>query len=320
MKSFEYLRPNSVADASALLQQHPGARLLAGGQSLLAAMKLGLNAPTHLIDLQDLPDLDHIRVQGDTLFIGAMCCHASIAASPVVQSFCPMLAELAGGIADQQVRQVGTMGGSLANNDPAACWPAGIMAMDATLVTSQRDIAADDFFAGLFGTVLRMDELLVGVRFSRPLAAHYRKYEQPASHFALVGVAVARFGPEAGDPVRVAITGLGPGIVRWAAAEAALAARWSASALDGLTLSPDQALADIHAGADYRAHLAAVMCRRALDHLTSDSATLAAASTIGRAPELGHAAAPVAAPDTDKVADPQRFPRLEKFLHRFIRR
>jgi CO/xanthine dehydrogenase FAD-binding subunit len=320
VNSFEYLRPNSVAGASALLRQYSGARLLAGGQSLLAAMKLGLNAPTHLIDLQDLPELDQIRVQGDTLFIGAMCCHASIAASQVVRTFCPMLAELAHGIADQQVRQVGTIGGSLANNDPAACWPAGILAMGATLVTSQRDIAADDFFAGLFSTVLRADELLIGVRFTRPLSAHYRKYEQPASHFALVGVAVARFGPVAGETVRVAITGLGSGIVRWAAAEAAMTARWSAGALDGLTLSPDQALADIHAGADYRAHLAAVLCRRALAHLTGESATVRAASTIARARESDCAPAPGAASETGKVADPRRFPRLEQFLHRFIRR
>ena len=271
MQTFTYLRASSVTEAELLLRTHPEARALAGGQSLLAAMKLGLNAPSHLVDLQDIPDLQELRLDGDTLHIGAMVSHARIAHSPEVHAFCPMLCGLARGIADEQVRAVGTIGGSLANNDPAACWPAGVLALGATLVTSRRNIAADDFFSGLYGTALTPGEVVVAVRFGRPLAAHYLKHEQPASRFAMLGVAVARFEGAGSATVRVAITGLGQGVVRWPAAEQALAGRWQLAALDGLTLDPGEALGDIHASAAYRAHLAAVLCRRGLAALTGEA-------------------------------------------------
>ena len=283
MQAFVYLRPQSVGETTRLLGVHAQARLLAGGQSLLAAMKLGLNAPSHLIDLQDVPGMRTLAQDGDTLRIGAMLAHADIAASPLVRAFCPMLANLAQGIADQQVRSVGTIGGSLANNDPAACWPAGVLAIGATLVTNTREIAADDFFQGLYGTALLPGELLMEVRFPRPLAAHYRKHEQAASRFALVGVAVARQANDAGTAVRVALTGLGHGVVRWPAAEQVLARHWSVAALDALRLPATEALGDVHASASYRAHLAAVLCRRAVAHLTGESAALPARARLTRA-------------------------------------
>jgi len=211
-----------------------------------------------------VPGLQEIRSEGDHLIIGAMVTHARIARSAQVRAFCPMLAALAHGIADEQVRAVGTIGGALANNDPAACWSAGVLALGATLVTSRREIGADDFFQGLYRTALQPDELLLEVRFRRPLAARYLKHEQPASRFALVGVAVARLPETAGASVRVAITGLGQGVARWPMAERALTSTWQATALDGLEFPAADALGDVHAGADYRAHLAAVMCRRAL--------------------------------------------------------
>ena len=162
MQAFVYLRPASLGEALALAHQHGEARPLAGGQSLLAAMKLGLNAPSHLIDLQDIPGLQDIRVEGDSLRIGAMVTHGQIARSSAVQGFCPMLAAMAAGIADEQVRAVGTIGGSLANNDPAACWPAGVLALDATLVTDRRSIAADEFFQGLYTTALQPGRVVAG--------------------------------------------------------------------------------------------------------------------------------------------------------------
>lgn len=275
MQDFVYARPQSMEALRRLLQAQPEARFVAGGQSLLAAMKLGLSAPAQLIDLQDLPELHGIAVQGKVLHIGAMQTHASIAQSPEVRAFCPMLAALAGGIADQQVRSVGTLGGALAHNDPAGCWPAGVLALGARLLTDQREIAADDFFQGLFGTALRPGELLLAVRFEPALAAAYYKQEQAASRFALLGVAVARLPAARGARqarVRVALTGLGPGVRRWAAAEQALAAQWDVTALDGLQLPATQALGDVHAGADYRAHLAGVLCRRLVARLSQQPA------------------------------------------------
>ena len=174
-----------------------------------------------------------------------------------------MLAALAQGIGDQQVRNRGTIGGSVANADPAACWPAGLLAMNATVCTDRREIAADDFFTGLFGTALAADEVVCGVRFPPLAPAHYLKFEQQASRFALTGVAVARhaFG------TRVAVTGLGNGVWRWQAAELALSTDFSAAALQGLAIDPAEASGDIHASAAYRAHLAAVLTRRAVQHI-----------------------------------------------------
>lgn len=267
MTPFEYRRAGAVADAVAWLREDPDAKLLAGGQSLLAAMKLGLAAPTVLIDLGRLPELRALREENGTLWIGAMCTHATVAASPLVRAKLPGLARLAGGIADQQVRNRGTLGGSVSNADPAACWPAGVLAGGATLVTDRREITADRFFQGLFTTALEPDEVLLGARFPVPERLAYVKYEQPASRFALTGVAVAR----GADGVRVAITGLGHGPCRWPEAEAALSRHFTPEALQGL--SPDASLAsgDLHASAEYRIHLAGVLARRAVNELVCAS-------------------------------------------------
>jgi CO/xanthine dehydrogenase FAD-binding subunit/carbon monoxide dehydrogenase subunit G len=268
MKDTRYLRPQSLSEAQALLRTHPEAQALAGGQSLLAAMKLGLCQPTHWVDLQDLQELQHITPHNDHLWIGAMVTHEAVARSAEVKAWCPMLAHLAGGIADPQIRHVGTLGGSLANNDPAACWPAGVLACAATVVTTQRELSADDFFQGLFTTALHPGELIVGVKFPRIASAHYLKYEQPASRFALVGVAVAR---DTQHKVRVAVTGLGHGIVRWSQAEQALNAQWGVRALDEVDTVEAEALSDVHASAAYRTHLSTVLCRRAVAQQTGES-------------------------------------------------
>lgn len=261
MNDLVYQRPKNVREATAHLLQHPDACALAGGQSLLASMKLGLLQPSHVIDLQDIPELKEIRLTNEGLWIGAMVTHAQVARHALIQHFNPMLCQLAGGIADPQVREVGTLGGSLANNDPAACWTAGVMGLGATLVTTQRRLAADAFFTGLFSTALHTGELITGVLFPKVLQAHYLKFEQPASRFALTGVAVARLSTK---QVRVAITGLGHGVTRWFDAEQALQQRWHVDALQDLRLDPSHALSDLHASADYRAHLAGVLCRRAV--------------------------------------------------------
>lgn len=266
-----YHRPSQMSEATALLSAHEGAQALAGGQSLLAAMKLGLNHPTHLIDLQDIAELHGIQLQAEGLWIGAMVTHAQVASSATVRAFNPMLCLLAGGIADPQVRHVGTLGGSLANNDPAACWPAGVLALNATVHTTQQRIAADAFFTGLFSTALAPNELITGVLFARVSEARYVKFEQPASRFALTGVAVARFP---NHQVRVAITGLGHGVMRWPAAEQALQTQWRVHALDGMALDASSAQSDLHASANYRAHLAAVLCRRAVSEMTGESASM----------------------------------------------
>ncbi len=274
MKPVQYLRPESLSALERCLKQHPQAQLLAGGQSLLAAMRLGLTQPSHLVDLQDLPELQHIQLEDDHVWIGAMVTHARMAAHADLQRQHPMLAQLAAGIADPQVRNVGTLGGSLANNDPAACWPTGVLATGATLMTNQRELPADAFFTDLFTTALLPSEVLLGVRFPVCASAQYVKYEQPASRFALVGVAVTRATRPNNRAVRVAITGLGHGVRRWPQAEAALQAHWSAQALQGLNLPEDWAQSDVHASASYRAHLSAVLCRRAVAAHTGEDAQL----------------------------------------------
>jgi len=265
--SFQVERPASLKGAIEWLAAHPDARPLAGGQSLLPAIRLGLAAPSHLIDLQDIDDLHELRVdEHSCLVIGAMVSHARVAADPQVRAGWPMLAALAGGIADQQVRAVGTLGGSLANNDPAACWPAGVLASNATIITTHRTIAADAFFTGLFGTALASDELIVSVRFPPVVSGRYLKFEQPASRFAMVGVAVVRFA----ESVRVAITGLGSGVYRWSEAETLLSKRFDRAALNGLTLDPQVASDDLHAPAEYRAHIAGVLLQRAVADVQPD--------------------------------------------------
>ena len=277
MSNTAYLRPRSIAEVTQCLTSFPDAQLLAGGQSLLAAWRLGLCKPTHFVDLQDVPDLNDIRAEGESLWVGAMCTHAQIARHPLVMSQAPMLCALAQGIADAQIRNVGSIGGALANNDPAACWPAGVLAMNASIVTNQRVIDADTFFQGLFSTALQHGEWILGVRFPRVAWAHYLKFEQAASRFALVGVAVAR---STHGQVRVAITGLGQGITRWADAETALTSKWGVDALNALAFDASAAQTDIHASAFYRAHLVSVLCRRAVATETGESAAMPARTPV----------------------------------------
>ena len=236
------------------------ARYLAGGQSLLPAMKLGLAAPSDLIDLALLPGASAITGDGSTLRIGAMTPHAAVAASAEVRRRLPALAALADGIGDPAVRTRGTLGGSLAQNDPAACDPAAVLGLGATVHTDRRQIAADHFFKGLYETALEPGELITAVSFPIPQRAAYVKFKQPASRFALVGVFVSQ-GPQG---VRVAVTGAGPCAFRVAAFEAALAKDWSAKALDGLAVPADGLNTDLHASAAYRAHLVGVLARRAV--------------------------------------------------------
>ena len=260
MSPFDYLRAPDIASAVAALRADPDAKLLAGGQSLLAAMKLGLAAPTQLIDLQDIAALSALTEKDGGLWMGAMCTHAQIARSPLVAHMAPMLARLAAGIADPQVRNRGTVGGAVSNADPAACWPAGLLAVSAVLHTDRRQIPVDDFFTGLFSTALEPDEVLTGIWVPAVAQGAYLKFEQAASRFALTGVAVARLP----GGVRVAITGLGHGVCRWSEAEAALGRSWSVEALRAIHWDPLLASGDLHASADYRAHLAAVLARRAV--------------------------------------------------------
>lgn len=259
MYGFEMHRATSVADATATLARS-GGKALAGGQSLVAAMKLRLAQPLHLVDLAAIPDLAGIRSEGSTLVIGAMTRHADVAASAAVKATIPALAALAEGIGDRQVRNMGTLGGSLANNDPAADWPAAVVALDATVVTSKRSIGADAFFKGMYETALAADEIITAVRFPVPQKAAYAKFPNPASRFALVGVCVAK---TAGG-VRVAVTGAAPSVYRCKPLEDALAKSFSADAARAVKVSPQGLNSDLHGSPDYRAHLVAVMAARAV--------------------------------------------------------
>ena len=235
-------------------------KIIAGGQSLLGAMKLGLAGHGALIDLSAVPGLKRIELSASELTLGAMNTHAEVAASAVVRKAVPALAELAGHIGDRQVRHRGTLGGSLANNDPAACYPAALLALGATVHTDRRKIAAADFFKGLYQTALADDELIVAVSFPLPERAAYVKFNQPASRFALVGVFVAK-GPQG---VRVAVTGAGSGVMRVKALEDRLVKDWSAAACSGVTVAADTLNSDLHASAEYRAALIPVLAARAV--------------------------------------------------------
>jgi carbon-monoxide dehydrogenase medium subunit len=260
MYAFTYHRPASVRQAAGLLAKKEDAKLLAGGHTLLPTMKQRLAAPANLIDLGAIPDLKGIARKGRNVVIGAMTTHAEVASSPVVQEAIPALARLAGHIGDPQVRHRGTIGGSIANNDPTADYPAACLAMGATIVTNRRKIAAEDFFTGLFETALEEGEIITKVSFPMPAKAAYAKFPNPASLYAMVGVCVAKRGAE----VRVAVTGAGAnGVFRWKEAEAALKTRFAAKSLDGLAHPAKGLTSDIHADAEYRAHLIGVMARRA---------------------------------------------------------
>jgi aerobic carbon-monoxide dehydrogenase medium subunit len=260
MQAFNYAKPSSLADA-ARAAGAADTKLLAGGQSLLAAMKLGLAAPAALVDLGGLTDLKGISVSGGTVKIGAMTTHAAVAASKEVAQTIPALAALAGGIGDRQVRNVGTIGGSLANNDPGADYPAAALALGATIHTDKRTIAADDFFKGLFQTALNDGEVITAVSFPVPEKAGWQKFKQPASRFALVGVFVAKRSSE----IRVAVTGAGSnGVFRVPSFEEALKKRFGPKSLEGMTIEADGMSSDIHGSAEYRAHLVGVLARRAV--------------------------------------------------------
>ena len=259
MDQFTFERPSSLAEASRLAA-NGNARVLAGGQTLLASMKLRLANPEQLIDLGAIPELAGIRREGNALVIGAMARHADVAGSAEVRSAIPALADLAAGIGDRQVRALGTLGGSVANNDPAACYPAAVLALNATVQTTQRKIAADDFFQGMFTTALKEGELITAVSFPLARRAAYIKFRQPASRFALVGVFVAQ--TDAG--VRVAVTGGGNGVFRHAGLEQALAKNFSPDAVKGVAVDASTLSSDLHASAAYRANLVSVLAQRAV--------------------------------------------------------
>jgi carbon-monoxide dehydrogenase medium subunit len=260
MYEIEYRQAKSVADAATLLAK-TGGKLLAGGQSLIAAMKLRLAQPGTLVDLSGIAELQGIRKEGDAVVIGAMTRHADIASSAELKRAIPALAALAEGIGDRQVRNMGTIGGSIANNDPAADWPAALVALGATVVTGKRRIAAGDFFRGMYETALADDEIITAVSFPTPKKAAYVKFPNPASRFALVGVFVAQLGD---GSVRVAVTGAAPAVFRASGIEAALAKSFTADAAKAVTVDASKLNADLHASAAYRAHLVSVMASRAV--------------------------------------------------------
>lgn len=260
MRDFALHRPDAVEAAKALLAAHPEAKLMAGGMTLLPTMKQRLAAPTDLISLSGMSALNAISAEGDAIVIGAMTTHDTVARSALVQEKIPALAGLAGDIGDPQVRNRGTIGGSIANNDPAADYPAALLALGATIQTESRTIPADEFFVGLFETALEDDEIITSVSVPVPQAATYLKFKSPASRYALVGVCVARTD----GGVRVAVTGAGPGVFRMTAFEDALGASFDPAALEPFTVPTDDLLSDIHGSAAYRGHLIKTMTRRAV--------------------------------------------------------
>jgi len=259
MYAIEHERPGTVAAAAELLKS-TGGRALAGGQTLVAAMKTRLAAPGTLVDLGAIPELRGIRRDGNTLVIGAMMRHAEVGASEEVQRAIPALAELAGGIGDRQVRNMGTMGGSVANNDPAACYPSAVLALGATIRTTERTIPAEEFFVGMYETALREGELVTAIAFPLPRRAGYVKFKQQASRFALVGVFVA----DTGSGVRVAVTGAASSVFRATALEQALARSFTPEAARAVQITPESLASDLHASAEYRAHLVSVIAARAV--------------------------------------------------------
>lgn len=258
MLNFDFVKPASVAEAVAALAGE-GAQALSGGQTLLPTMKQRLATPAVLVSLTGIAALKGVSVAGGVMTIGAATTHATVAAEAA--GVFPALAKLAGGIGDPAVRNRGTIGGSLANNDPAACYPSAVLACGATVVTSSREIAADDYFQGMFTTALEEGEIITAVRFPIPEKAAYQKFDQPASRFALTGAFVAKYP----GGVRVAVTGASEsGVFRWSAAEQALNGNFTAAALASLTLSPDGMIGDLHGTPAYRAALAKVMVQRAV--------------------------------------------------------
>lgn len=265
MYDFAYHRPKSVADAVALLKGNEEARPMSGGMTLIPTLKQRLARPSDVVDLGSLKELAGIKVEGDTVVIGGMTKHGDVATSADVKKVIPALADLAGHIGDPQVRNRGTMGGSVANNDPAADYPAAVVALNATVITNTGKHAADAFFKGLFETALGEGEIITAISFPKADKAAYMKFPNPASRYAMVGVFVAKTA--AG--VRVAVTGAGPSVFRVKAMEEALAKTFSSDAIKDIKVPADGLNSDIHGSAEYRAHLVGVMARRAVDKANS---------------------------------------------------
>ncbi len=260
MYEFAYQRASSPSEAVELLTQAEEGSFLAGGMTLIPTLKLRLASPSNLIDLGGLAELRGIKQEGNVIVIGAMTTHAEVACAPEIKELLSALAELAESIGDPQVRNRGTIGGSIANADPAADYPAGLVGLGATVQTDKRTIAADDFFTAFFETALEPNELITAVSFPIPERAAYEKFPNPASRYAVVGVMVS----QGGDGVRVAVTGAGPSVFRVAEMEQALAANFAPEALEGISIPADGLNEDLHASPQYRAHLTTVMARRAV--------------------------------------------------------
>lgn len=260
MYEFEYHRPSSLDEAKKILGGNEESKLLAGGMTLLPTMKLRLAQPSDLVDLGGIESLSGISRDGDAIEVGAMTPHADVANSDTVQSHIPALAYLAGTIGDAQVRNRGTIGGSLSNSDPAADYPAAVLGLNAVIKTDKREIAADDYFKALFETALEPNEIILSVRFPIPARAAYAKFPNPASRYAVVGVMIA----DTADGIRAAVTGAGACAFRASEIEAALARNFSVEALDGQTIEAEDLNEDLHASSEYRAHLVIVMAKRAV--------------------------------------------------------
>jgi aerobic carbon-monoxide dehydrogenase medium subunit len=266
MYEFKFHRPTTVRQAAGLLARQEEAKLLAGGHTLIPTMKLRLAGPKHIVDMSQIEGLSGIEMKGRSLVVGALTPHVEVATSPIVKENIPALAELASVIGDPAVRHRGTIGGSIANNDPNADYPAAVLGLGATVITNKRRIASDDFFKGLFETALEQDEIIVRVQFPKVNKAAYVKFPNPASRFALVGVFVSKRGSD----IRVAVTGAGAnGVFRVASFEEALKKRFGAKSLDGMTIPADGMSSDIHGSAEYRAHLVGVLARRAVAAATA---------------------------------------------------
>jgi carbon-monoxide dehydrogenase medium subunit len=266
MYNFTFHRPTTVRQAAGLLARNPDAKLLAGGHSLLPVMKQRLAQPSALVDLSMVEGMSGVELKGRSVVIGAMTRHADVAKSDVLKEAFPALASVPGSIGDPQVRNRGTIGGSIANNDPNADYPAALLGLGATVITNKRRIAADDFFQGMFTTALEEGEIITKISFPIAKKAAYEKFKHPASGFALVGVFVSKRGPD----IRVAVTGAGSnGVFRVPSFEEALKKRFAAKSLEGLSIPATGMNTDIHASAEYRAHLVGVLARRALAKATA---------------------------------------------------
>ncbi len=260
MYDFNYQAPTSLADAIAAIGAADDGKILAGGMTLIPTLKQRLANPSDLIDLAKIAELKGIKREGDAIVIGAMVTHAEVGASDIVKSAIPALAALAGDIGDAQVRHRGTLGGSICNNDPAADYPSALVALGATVITSKRRLAAEDFFTGMFETALEPDEIATAVSFPIAEQAAYQKFPNPASRYAVVGVFVAKTG----GTVRVAVTGAGPSVFRLPEFEQALGTSFTPDAVASLKVAADDLNTDLHASAEYRAHLVTVMAKRAV--------------------------------------------------------